>query len=129
MSAENIQLIRQAYQCFERRDFAGVARLFDPEIAVYESELLPWGGKYRGHEGARQFFTRTLENLEWNLDTESLIDAGDHVIQTGHIHGMARRTGRKFDAREVHVWALRDGRITEFAAYPDVPAMLAAVSG
>jgi len=50
------------------------------------------------------------------------------LIQTGRIHGTARKTGETFDAPEVHVWAIRGGRITDFAAYPDVPAVQAAAT-
>jgi ketosteroid isomerase-like protein len=127
MSLENQQLVEQIYRRMQERDFAVIPQCFDPEIEIYQSDVLPWGGRYRGFQGVANFFSRILENISSRVDTERFIDAGDCIVQVGHTRGTANRTGCPFDVPEVHLWKVRHGKITSFEAYIDMTAMMIAL--
>ena len=127
MSAAEVRLVGEMYEAFARRDAAAVLERLHPDVEIHQSELVPWGGHYRGHEGARDFFGRVLGAIDSTVTIERLIDAGDHVAAVGRTRGHIRASGAAFDAAVVHVWTVRDGRITRLEVYIDTPAMQAAL--
>ncbi|WP_328760440.1 nuclear transport factor 2 family protein [Streptomyces sp. NBC_00271] len=56
-----------------------------------------------------------------------LYQAGDRVVQTGRTRGIVRATGKPFDAREMHVWRVRNGRIMGLEVYVETPVLLEAL--
>ncbi|HWW76953.1 MAG TPA: nuclear transport factor 2 family protein [Pyrinomonadaceae bacterium] len=129
MSADNVELIRRGYEAYARRDFAAVFALLHPEVEIYQTASLPWGGTYRGQEQAREFFRRLSEQTEGGPEPSEFIAAGDDVVATGRLRGRVRANGRPFDLAIAHLWTVREGKIVRFAAYIDTPAMLSALGG
>ena len=58
------------------------------------------------------------------VTSDELFEAGDRVIQYGRSRGTVLANGATFDMPEVHVWTLRDGKVTAADFYIDTPAML-----
>jgi uncharacterized protein len=127
MADGNVATIRRVYDAFQARDTNVIQELFAPDITIWQSPELPWGGVYQGHDGLFTFFLKLLENIESQVTTESLFAAGDHVVQTGRTRGKALANGASFDIPEVHVWELRDGKVVRYQVYIDTPAMLDAL--
>ncbi|MFC9897263.1 nuclear transport factor 2 family protein [Nocardia sp. NPDC127579] len=128
MPQSDLDTIAQVYQAFTTRDFGVIPRLFDPDIVIAQADELPWGGHFRGHAGAVEFFTTLLAHLDSTVDSQQMFAAGDRVVQVGRTTGTTVPGGIAFDVPEVHVWQLRAGRITSYEAYIDTPAMLAALA-
>ena len=120
-------VVRDVYAAFERRDVPRLLELFDPEIVVTQSEEVPWGGTYRGHEAVLEFFGRLGARIQTNVEIDRLIVAGDTVVENGRTCGHAVESGRRFAIDETHVWRVRDGRVVRMEAYVDNAAMLAAL--
>src|SRR5690349_7279903 len=129
MSEENVSLIRGGYEAYGRGDFAAVFGLLHPDVEIYQTEALPWGGTYRGHAQAREFFRRLNEHTEARPEPDEFIEAGDKVVAVGRLRGRARVSGHEIDLRIVHVWTVRDGQVVRFEAYIDTPRMLRALAG
>lgn len=127
MSEENVNLIRGGYEAYARRDFGAVFALLHPEVEIYQTDSLPWGGTYRGREQAAEFFRRLGEHTEGSPEPERFIAAGDDVVAVGRLRGRARASGKEYDLAIVHLWSVRDGRVIRFAAYIDTPGMLSAL--
>jgi ketosteroid isomerase-like protein len=127
MSAANLKLVQELYEAFARRDVAAVLARFHADAEIRQSDLLPWGGHYRGHEGIREFFGRLREAIDSAVSLERLIDAGDHVVAVGRTRGHTRKGEVPFDVAIAHVWIVRDARISRFEAYIDTPVMLEAL--
>ena len=132
MSAENTSTLRTLYEAYRRKDVPAVFvptlfEVFDPEIEIYQSELLPWGGRYRGHQEASEFYRRLTRSIDSRLDVEEFVRAGDHLIVLGYSRGRVKASGRHFEVRAVHVWTVRNGKAVRFEAYIDTPQMLHAL--
>jgi uncharacterized protein len=124
---DNIATIQRVYDAFKTRDANVFQELFAPDIKIWQSPELPWGGEYEGHDGAFTFLLKLVEHSESQVTTESMFAAGDHVVQTGRTRGKVLANGATFDVPEVHVWELRDGKVVRFQVYIDTPAMVAAL--
>jgi ketosteroid isomerase-like protein len=120
---ENINVVRRAYQAFGQNDLPTIFELLDPEVVFYQTELLPWGGRREGHEGMRSFLEDLARNVEAQVELDEYIEAGESVVAVGRTRGRVRNTDEKFEARAVHVWTLREGRVVGFEAYIDTPKM------
>lgn len=128
MSADqNAEIVRRAYEAYARRDTAAVIALLAPDAEIVQTDELPWGGSYRGHDGAREFFRREAELTDATPAADRIIPAGETVVAVGRLRGQARETGRAIDLAIAHVWTVRDGLVARFAAYLDTPAMLHAL--
>jgi ketosteroid isomerase-like protein len=111
------------YDAFARRDAAAVFERLHPDVEIRQTELVPWGGHYRGHEEAREFFRRVLGAIDSKVTIERFIDAGDHVAAVGRTRGRTHAGNVAFDLAVVHVWTVRDTRIARLEVYIDTPAM------
>ena len=129
MSIEQEELVRSVYDAYARRDLVAALSSFSPEIEFVQTDLLPWGGKYQGIEGAQASLGKLLAHVDSRVEVEELVSAGDQVVVIGRTRGTARTSGAAFDVRAVHVWTVVDGRIVRFEAYIDTPAMLSALRG
>jgi ketosteroid isomerase-like protein len=127
MSCHPAEVVRGVYEAFGRRDTGSVFGLLSREVEIVQSDELPWGGFYRGHEGARQFFGKLGAAIDSALDVERLICAGDHVAAVGWTHGTVKANGVAYRVPISHVWKVRDGLVTEVRFFIDHPAMLAAL--
>ena len=123
MYVSNLTLVQELYEAFARRDVPAVLARLHPEVELQQTALVPWGGRYRGHAGAREFFGRVAATIDSAVSIERFIDADDHVAAVGRTRGRTRERGVAFDLAVVHVWTVRDGRITRLEVYIDTPAM------
>jgi ketosteroid isomerase-like protein len=123
VSTSNVDLVRQGYDAYGKRDMVGAFALFDPKIEIAQTPELPWGGRHKGLIGAARFFSILGKEVDATPAIDYLIPAGDDVVDVGRLHGKARKTGHPIDIPIVHVWTIRAGKIVKFAAYIDTPEM------
>jgi ketosteroid isomerase-like protein len=83
MDRNPVQTIQELYDAFGRRDIPKVFSLMSPNVEILQSEELPWGGHYSGHDGARQFFGKLGSHLNSTLAIERLFNSADHVVAVG----------------------------------------------
>lgn len=128
MSKENVEIVRRLFEAVEKRDAVGVLGSYDENIVIREAASLPYGGEYRGREGALQHaqgYTQVWDKLqtsqEQKMDAEFL-DAGDSVIVRWR--QKAVNGDKKFDLQAVSIYKLRDGKIVESEMFQDTAAVL-----
>jgi uncharacterized protein len=131
MSQQDVQIVREGYETFSRKDIPGVLERFDPQIEWTEpgGGGAP-GGTFRGPQAVAQaVFSAIPERFdEFNPATEQFIDAGDHVVVVGRFRGRSKR-GAVLDASFVHVWKMSGGKATHFTNYVDESAWKRAWGG
>jgi uncharacterized protein len=124
MPQGTVEVVRDIYDAFARGDVEAIFGLVHPDAEIYQSDQLPWGGEYRGHEGFGEFLTRLTSTVESKVETGLFIDDEDgHVVQVGRTRGTVRATGREFDVPETHVWTVEGGKAIRYEAYVDTAKM------
>lgn len=127
MHPSPIAVIQELYDSFNRRDVAKALSLMSPDIEFAQSEELPWGGRYRGLEGAQQFFGKIGARINSTLDVERFISSGDAVTVVGWTQGTVNANGARYRVPIAHVWRVSEGLAVEARFYVDHPAMLEAL--
>ena len=117
MSAHpNAQRLREGYVAFAKGDFAGLDELFDENIRWNQTGRSQLAGTYEGRAAVYEMFGRLMQVTEGSFATEPTTVLADD--ETGV--AVCRTTGHRGDVRaeitDVHVFRLRDGRVTEFTA-------------
>jgi ketosteroid isomerase-like protein len=123
MSRENVELVESLYEAFLRRDVPEILSRLDPEVTIFQSTDLPWGGAYKGTDQFGFFFRNLTRHIDSTLVFERYLDSGDHVVAIGRTQGTVVATGHPFDVPIVHLWEIRDGKVLSFRPYIDNPAM------
>ena len=120
MSAQNVEIVRRAYEAFNIDDPEAAIALLDPDVEwtlpAHFPDAETWRGRDRVVEGLRSMAS-SFDSL--NLEVHELIDAGDRVVALVHIQGRAAVTGLDLSGMGVdgHIWTLRDGLAVSVQMY------------
>jgi len=125
---ENIAIIQQVYEAFERQDLEALLNLIDPDCIVRQDASLPWGGEFVGLEGVTNFAFLLIGTISSTLAIGELFEADGKVIQYGRTAGTVIANGNSFDIPEVHIWTLKNGKVIKAHFAIDTPAMIAALA-
>jgi uncharacterized protein len=113
MSHPNEDLLRQGYEDFAAGNLEAVLSIFADDIVIHGSGSSQISGEYRGHDGAMKLF----EAIAKISDGTATFDIHDIVANDTHgvalLTTRAQRAGQSLDARQVHVWHIADGKLTE----------------
>jgi len=113
MSQENVEIVRRAVELIRPFDesFSGSrvgTNLLDPAFEVHDHDS-PDLGLLRGHAG----FLRWIDYwdaMDWSLDPEEFIDAGERVVVLARLSARGRESGVSLERRDGMVWTVRDGK-------------------
>ena len=116
MSKENVEIVRRGYQLFQAGDFEAVAALFSSGVELPDAGGLGIGDIVPGTRTGPEGFLRTTEETrdafeDFRVEPEGFIDAGEVVVVPVRISGRGRASGVEQEARLVHLWALRNGKV------------------
>ena len=116
-----LTIVMRTYDCGKAGDFSGFVVDFDPDIHWTEMKGSPYAGTY---VGAAEIVAHVFEpmNREWApfaCAPEEFFDCGDTVMMVGRYFGRHGATDKPFDVRVVHVWRVKDGKITAFEQFTD----------
>ena len=128
MSQENLETVRRLFEAVERRDLAGVLDAYDENIVIREAASLPYGGEYRGYEGAIKHgegyvaVWGALQTAAEQKLSPTFLDAGDSVVVRWRQR--ASKGEQKFDSAATSIYRLSEGKIVESEMYQDTAAVL-----
>ena len=120
MAHPNEDLVREAFAAFGRGDIDALQRqYFDPGIRWHFPGRGPLAGD---HEGVAQVAGMLAQPAELSGGTHSIelhdvIGNDDHVVVLATAR--AERLGRQLEASVVHVFHVRDGKVTEAWTHHD----------
>ena len=132
VTANNLEIMKQAYTAFGDGAIEAVVGLMDPDIEWNEAEHSLWhqpGGHHGPGEVLSNVFARIGDDFDvFEVVPETFHDAGEKIVVEGRYRATAKATGEPLDAQVCHVWTIRNGRIVAFQQYVDT-WQLARVSG
>ena len=116
MSKENGEIVRRAYEAWNRGDREKAIELLDPDVKWSLPPHFPdaetWHGRDRVVDGLREMMG-SWESL--HMDVRELIDEGDRVVARVRFEGRSALTGLDLAGMGVdtQIWTLRDGLAVE----------------
>jgi uncharacterized protein len=128
MSQENVEIVRQAIDAYNREAFEEAIAWMDPEIEWDMSRVeVPDPEVYRGFDGLQTFHNVWKESWEWlELEPQDFIETGEQVVTLVRQIGRGRLSGAEVEQRFAQLWTLRDGKIVRMEMYPDKESALEA---
>ena len=120
-----IDVVQQVYAAFGRRDIPALLQLIaDP---VDWKEVSPaswsWSGVRRNPADVAEYFAAIgRENDLTVFEPRELIEAGENVTILGYLEGSARDTKQEFQAEWVHIFTVRNGKITRHRMFENTAA-------
>jgi uncharacterized protein len=109
MSEENVEVVRRAFEAYERGDVEAMLEEVDQEVQWKQIEE---PAPVYGRDGVREAVQRwdeTWDNLRAEVD--EYIDAGDCVIALIRFRGLGRRSGVPVEMGSYHVFTVRNGKV------------------
>lgn len=128
-SSQNKQIVMQAYELYGKGDIKGVLAHCADDVHWVSADIdrVPFSGTYAGQYEVGQFFTTLAEHVDTlSFTPREFIAEGDKVVVTGSARWHAKTTGVDFGSDWVHVFTLRDGKVTRLEQYTDTAAAEAA---
>lgn len=121
MSEQSIEFVKAVYEAFGRGDVPAVLGAFADDIEWYEAEGMPYGGLHRGGEAvAQNVFGPITEDVDgFAVIPEEFMGSGGTVAAVVRYTGTGKATGKALDLPVVHVWDIRDGKLTRFRQFID----------
>jgi ketosteroid isomerase-like protein len=123
----DLEKVEEIYAACRKRNWTAVNLLMAKEVEVLQSNELPWGGHFEGHEGVKQFWTAWSEHLDARIELDHLVDAGHHIAASGRLVGKARATQLEFEVPLVQIWTFQSGQVLRLETYTDNATLLAAL--
>lgn len=130
MAESNSAVIKNIYAAFNRGDIGSVLANVQPnsEWVNYGPASVPYFGNFTGR--MTEFFQAIGQSTTaGNVAVDRYMEAGDNVITEGRYTATVKATGAQIDEAMVHVFTLRDGKISSWRGYGDTAAVAAAHSG
>jgi ketosteroid isomerase-like protein len=128
MSQENVEIVRESSELFNRGEFDRWLEYFDPGI-VFEPLRASMQGPYHGHTGIREWLADNRENFaEFRLDIAEIRDIGeDRVLYAGSLHFRGKGSGVETEAPTGAIVQFRNGTAVHLKDYGDRGRALQAV--
>jgi ketosteroid isomerase-like protein len=108
MSHENVEMVREALDAYNRGDKVGWAKFMDPELETFPVPEFPEPGPFIGPDAAWDFYRRFADTMAASepYETSELIDAGERVFscQRGSLHGRGSGLEIEFTLWGVHTF-------------------------
>jgi ketosteroid isomerase-like protein len=112
VSQENVEIVRRAFEGFNRDGPEAVTAFLDPEIEWHDFPSLPDAGVHHGHEGFLAAMEQFLGDFEdFRLVIDEIFAHGNQVIAYYRNVGRGRGSGATFERRQAGVLTLRNGSI------------------
>lgn len=131
MAGENVELVRTFYAMlnkayasreYRREDFAA---FYHPNVVLRTSGILPADSEVRGYDAVRQFTVDHAHAFRaMVVEPSEFIDADERVVVPIRFGGESRDTGIETSSYVVHVWTIRDRKVSELVIYRSRDAAL-----
>jgi ketosteroid isomerase-like protein len=119
VSKEDVEIVRQAYECVNRGDWERMAELVDPDVEQHGTVGgLEEGNFARGLNEIRELYAADEEAWdEYRIEPEQLIDAGDKVVVFQREYQRGKTSGMELVSETAAIVDLRGGRIVRMQGY------------
>jgi ketosteroid isomerase-like protein len=112
MSQENVEIVREVMDAWNRHDIEGILALADSEVEYVNSPTAVEPGVRRGHDGLAAVVRTQWESLSGGRqEIDRLHDRGDEIISAGRLSRLMPGSEARIDTPILLSWAIRDGKV------------------
>jgi ketosteroid isomerase-like protein len=130
---DNIDYVKTLYAAFASGNIDKLVSEMDPMIewsTNADPALVPWGGDRHGPAEARAFFDELKANIDYEAFTPIEFLAGrDFVVVRVREVARMKSSGGRLEDEILHLFKLRNGKVTYFRAFTDTHAAVQAFFG
>ena len=109
MSQENVEIIRRAFEAFNRDGPEATLASFAPDLEWHDIPDLPDAEVHRGHAGFLRAFEQFFGELEdYRVNADEITGHGEQIVVCAHFIGRGKGSGARFEQRVFGVWTMRD---------------------
>ena len=120
MAEENGELVRRAFDAFNRRDADGLLGCFHADCE-WRPAIAPGGMEgrtYSGHDGLLAWLWEVTDSWEtFEVHASSTRPVGETVVVFGYMHARGRASGVELDRELAQVWEIEGGKAVRARAY------------
>jgi ketosteroid isomerase-like protein len=112
-----LTVVQQVYQAFGSGDVPGLLKLIADEVdwEFVGSPKLPYAGRRRTQNEVADFFAAIPRaDAIHAFEPREFIESGEHVTVLGWERSTAIETGKEFESEWVHVFTVRNGKVTRW---------------
>jgi ketosteroid isomerase-like protein len=118
MSHENVELVRRAYDAFNRRDWDAFVALIDDDVEIV-TRIAAIEGPRRGHDGMRGWWETMLAAFpDFDVEVVEVRDLGDVTLAPLRALGHGAGSNVPFEDLLWHTGRWRRGKCVWWAAFP-----------
>ena len=120
-----LDVVQQAYAAFGRRDIPAFLKLVADEVDWKQVCPASWphSGLRRNPAEVGEYFAAVGEADDLTVfEPREFIEAGENVTVLGYAEGSARDTKQKFQGDWVHIFTVRNGKITRYRMFANTAA-------
>lgn len=120
MEQENARLVRDLYEARARGDFDAIRLVLADDVVWHEPDLgTEHTGDLHGPEAVLEMIreAQTLTDGTFVLTPREIVANGEQAVAM--IDWSATREGKRLEGKEVAVYRVRDGKITEVSFHQD----------
>jgi ketosteroid isomerase-like protein len=120
MAAEDVELVRRAYEAYAKGDIAAAASAYSEDTLWDVSRFRPDESVHRGLDELSRHLGSWRETwTDHSFELEQAVDAGDRVVAVIRESGRGEASGAPVVVRYGQVITVRDGKIAETVVYSD----------
>ena len=111
MARENVEIVRAAFDAWNRGDLDAWVEAWDADAEFYPLRAQLEGRSYRGRDGARRFIAELYEDWEEvRFEIDEIRDLGTRGVGSGRFKARGRASGVELDVPLGWVVELRNGK-------------------
>ena len=117
----NVALMRKGYEAFAKADVATLTGLFAANVVWHLPGNSQLSGEHRGRDAVFAVFAKIaqLSGGSFSIELHDVLANDDHTVAIQRV--TASRSGKRLDARNVEIYHLKNGQVTEWWSFTDSP--------
>jgi uncharacterized protein len=130
---DNLSVVRDAYLAYRDHNLDALRNCLAEDVkwfAIGPPDLIPTAGTRYGHDQVEQYFANLdgMEDIQ-SFEPEEFIIEGDKVVAMGDLERRINSSGTLQQSPWVHIFTLREGKISDFRSFYDTAAAVTALAG